>query len=78
MAKNRHLSPREETERDTSVFMYVVIYTGIAFIVFFAAALLIVYGTNGKIIPRASEAHPTSQMNWVTPTPVRAASSYLS
>ena len=62
MAKNTHLSPREETEHDTSVFMRVVILTGLAFMVFFTVALLILYGTNGKMIPNTNPAHQTSQI----------------
>ena len=71
MAKYRHLSPHEETEHDTVVFMHGVIYTGIAFLLFFAAAFLIVYGTNGKIIPGSTPAHPTSQM--ISPVPIGTA-----
>ena len=70
MAKYRHLSPHEETEHDAIVFMRVVILTGIAFILFFAAAILILYGTNGKIIPRAKPAPATSQL--ISPLPVGA------
>ncbi len=71
MAKHRQLSPHEETEHDTVVFMRVVIFTGIAFLLFFAAALLIVYGTNGKIIPRSTPAHSISQM--ISPVPIETA-----
>jgi hypothetical protein len=62
MAKNIHLSPREETEYDTTVFTRVVILTGLAFMVFFTVALLILYGTSGKMIPKANPPHPASQI----------------
>jgi len=62
MAKNTHLSPREETEHDTTVFMRVVILTGLALMALFAVALLILYGSNGKMIPKANPEHQTSQI----------------
>jgi len=78
MAEHEHLSPTEEIEHDTSVFMHVVVYVGIAFIVLSAVALLIVYGTNGRMIPRSSQAHPTSQIILIAPFPARAIASYVS
>jgi hypothetical protein len=61
MARNTHISPREETEHDTTVFMRVVILTGLAFLLIFIVALLILYGTNGKMIPKANPPHQASQ-----------------
>jgi hypothetical protein len=62
MAKNTHLSPREETEHDTIVFTRVVILSGLALLVIFIVALLFLYGTNGKMIPKANPAHQSSQI----------------
>jgi heme/copper-type cytochrome/quinol oxidase subunit 3 len=58
MLKDSHLSPREETEHDTTVFMRVVILSGIALFVLFIVALLLLGGT--KMVPKANPPHPES------------------
>jgi hypothetical protein len=68
MAKNTHLSPREETEHDTTVFTRVVILTGLAFLLIFTVALLLLFGTNGKMIPKANPPHQASQIIFQAPS----------
>ena len=52
MDKEKHiLTPAEETEHDTSVFMRVAVLSGVALLAIIGAALVVLYITNGKIIP---------------------------